>query len=262
MANYFQDKVVVITGGAGGLGCTLSQQLISQGAKVAALDLNVSSLEESSSLLPIQTDITNDPSIEFALDAIINRFGHIDILINNAGITHMSRFVDTDEALFNKIMAVNFTGSINITRLALPYLKETRGQIIALSSVAGFAPLYGRSAYAASKHAMEGFFLSLATELQADNISVLLVRPSFIKSRPELQAQVNAGESSPGAMKKSTNGEQIAPDIAAQRILHAAQNKQSILLLGKVSRIAYWLNALAPSLYRIVMTKGAQKEFL
>ncbi|BFM17360.1 SDR family oxidoreductase [Maricurvus nonylphenolicus] len=261
MGDYFQDKVVVITGGAGGLGQTLSQQLIAQGAKVAALDLDISMLENTDNMLPIKTDITDISTIEFALDKIVNQFGKIDILINNAGITHMSRFVDTDEALFEKIMTVNFTGSVNITRLALPYLTETQGQIIALSSVAGFAPLYGRSAYAASKHAMEGFFQSLASELADNDINVLIVRPSFIKTRPELQAQVNAGESSPGAIKKSTNGEQIKPEVAASKILKAAENNQAALQLGSVSRIAYWLNALVPGLYRKVMTKGAKKEF-
>jgi NAD(P)-dependent dehydrogenase (short-subunit alcohol dehydrogenase family) len=262
MANYYQGKVVVITGGAGGLGQALTQQLIAQGASVAALDLDISALTKHPALLPIKTDITDNQSIEKALDKTINHFGKIDILINNAGITHMSRFVDTDATLFDKIMAVNFTGSVNITRLTLPYLQESQGQVIALSSVAGFAPLYGRSAYAASKHAMEGFFLSLATELEDYDIRVLIVRPSFIKTRPELQAQVNAGESSPGAMKKSTNGEQIVPDVAAKKILQAAEHHQTCLQLGTVSRVAYWLNVLLPKLYRRIMTKGAKQEFL
>jgi NAD(P)-dependent dehydrogenase (short-subunit alcohol dehydrogenase family) len=262
MSNYFLDKVIIITGGAGGLGMALSEQLIEQGAIVVALDLDVSQLSASKSLLPLKMDITDRNAIESALRTVIHRFGKIDILFNNAGITHMSRFADTSQELFDTIMAVNFTGSVDITRLALPYLKQSQGQIIALSSVAGFAPLYGRSAYAASKHAMEGFFSSLASELQEHGVNVLVVRPSFVKSRPELQAQVNAGVSSPGAMKKSTNGEQIEPATAAQKILLATKNKMTTLQLGRVSKIAYWLNALIPSSYKRIMIKSAKKEFV
>lgn len=261
MFDYFLDKVVIITGGAGGLGIALTEQLIEKGAMVVALDLDVSQLNASENLLPLEMDITDRNAIESALQTVTHRFGKIDILFNNAGITHMSRFADTSQELFDTIMAVNFTGSVDITRLALPYLKQSQGQIIALSSVAGFAPLYGRSAYAASKHAMEGFFSSLAAELQEHDVNVLVVRPSFVKSRPELQAQVNAGISSPGAMKKSTNGEQIAPELAAERILRATQQKKASLKLGRVSKIAYWLHALAPGLYSRIMTSGAKMEF-
>ncbi len=261
MFDDFLDKVVIITGGAGGLGIALTQQLIEQGAMVVALDLDVSQLNASENLLPLEMDITDRNAIESALQTVIHRFGKIDLLFNNAGITHMSRLADTSQELFDAIMAVNFTGSVDITRLALPYLKQSQGQIIALSSVAGFAPLYGRSAYAASKHAMEGFFLSLSAELKEHGVDVLMVRPSFVKSRPELQAQVNAGISSPGAMKKSTNGEQIDPDTAALKILSATEQRKPVLQLGRVSKIAYWLNALIPRSYMRIMIKGAIKEF-
>lgn len=259
--NSFHNKKVVITGGAGGLASALIQQLLAEGAKVAALDLNIDSMQPSNNLLPIAADITDSKQLQQAIKRIVNEFGSIDILFNNAGITHMSKFEDTSEELFNTIMAVNFTGSVNITRLCLPHLKHSKGQIIAISSVAGFAPLYGRSAYSASKHAMEGFFQSLSSEVADDGVSVLVVSPSFVKSRPELNAQVNSGISSPGAMKKSTNGEQLSPAKAAQVILSATAKRKNHLRLGKVSKIAYWLNALVPNFYLKVMSNAARKEF-
>lgn len=261
MTDYYSNKVVVITGGAGGLGRALSVALQAEGARVAALDLDVSNLSETHSLLPVMSDITSREGIKRALEVVLSHFGRIDILINNAGITHMSRFSDTSAELFDKIMSVNFNGAVDITREALPYLKSSQGQIVAISSVAGFAPLYGRSAYAASKHAMEGFFLSLASELKEHDVDVLIVSPSFVKSRPELQAQVNGGVSSPGAMKKSTNGEQLEPEVAAERIITAMEQGQRNLKLGRVAKIAYWLNALLPALYERVMVKGARTEF-
>lgn len=261
MANQFKNKTVVITGGAGGLATALIDQLLYLGANIAALDLNVDSLTKSKRLLPIAVDITDSSSLQDAVNQVVNYFDGIDILYNNAGITHMSKFKDTSENLFNTIMNVNFTGSVNITRMCLPHLEKSKGQIIAISSVAGFAPLYGRSAYSASKHAMEGFFKTLASEVKDDGISVLIVCPSFVRSRPELQTKANTGISSPGALKKNTVGKQISPEDAANSIIMATEKRRSSLYLGKISIIAYWLNNLLPMLYLKLMTKGAKAEF-
>ena len=174
----------------------------------------------------------------------------------------MSCFKSLSQELFQTIMSVNFSASVNITRLCLPYLLKAKGQIVAISSVAGFAPLYGRSAYSASKHAMEGFFRSLSAELIDDGVSVLVVSPSFVKSRPELTAKVNAGISSPGAMKKNTSGKQMSPNGAAIAILTSTAKRKPTLYLGRVSKIAYWLNALFPNLYMKLMIKQSKEEFL
>ncbi len=261
MPNFFKNKIVVITGGAGGLATALIEELLNQGAKIAALDLNVEGLSTSESLLPLTVDITDSLALENAVSKIIEAFGRIDMLFNNAGITHLSTFKDTSAELFEKIMMVNFTASVNLTRLCLPHLEQAKGQIIAISSVAGLAPLFGRSAYSASKHAMTGFYHSLGSELHDQGVNILVVSPSFVKSRPELKAKVNAGASSPGAMKKNTNGEAISPSLAAKSILTAVRKRKRSLYLGKVSKIAYWLHSLAPNLYLKIMTKNAKTEF-
>jgi len=260
--SYFNGKVIIITGGAGGLGQALTEQLLECGAKVAALDLNVDNLITSRCLLPIAVDLTDEDALAQALQQVIQYFNGVDLLFNNAGITHMSCFKDLSAELFQTIMKVNFTASVNITRLCLPYLIKAKGQIVAISSVAGFAPLYGRSAYSASKHAIEGFFRSLSSELADDGIAVLVVSPSFVKSRPELTAQVNDGLSSPGAMKKNTAGKQLSPTDAAIAILTATANRQPSLYLGRVANIARWLFALLPNIYMKIMTKQAKEEFM
>ncbi len=257
----FSGKTVVITGGAGGIGLAMSSELIKQGANVVLLDLNVSSITQSEQLLALATDITDSSQLNDAIQKTLKKFGTIDVLFNNAGITHMSRFVDTDAQLFEKIMAVNFSAAVNITRLCLPYIVKNKGLIVAISSVAGFAPLYGRCAYSASKHAMEGFFGSLASELKGDQVSVTIVSPSFVRSRPELKAQVNSGISSPGALKKNTSGKQLSPQVAANKIIRAAAKHQPTLYLGRIAKLVRWLVALAPNLYMKVMVNGAKKEF-
>ena len=120
--NYFNNKVVIITGGAGGLGQALTEKLLQCGAKLAVLDLNVDNLLPSKNLLPITVDLTNETALEQAITQVIKHFNGIDILINNAGITHMSCFKDIPADLFQTIMTVNFTAAVNITRLCLPYL--------------------------------------------------------------------------------------------------------------------------------------------
>ncbi len=264
----FSGKVVVITGASGGIGQAMCGLLLERGACIVALDLNVDIFTsneafklKSDALLPLATDITSADQLTDALEKTIEKFGTIDVLFNNAGITHMSRFKDTSADLFEKIMAVNFSAAVNLTRLCLPYICQNKGLVVAISSVAGFAPLYGRSAYSASKHAMEGFFGSLHSEVKDQGVSITLVSPSFVRSRPELTAQVNAGVSSPGALKKNTGGKQLSAHDAAAKIIHAAANRKSNLFLGKIAKIARWLVALAPGLYMKVMTRGAKQEF-
>jgi len=242
------------------IGTALVNQLLSCNAKITVLDLDVDALTTHDNLLPISVDITNKALLAGAVGKIYDHFGRIDILINNAGVTHMREFSDFSAELFNQVMAVNFTASVELTRMCLPYLIEAKGQIAAISSVAGFAPLYGRSAYSASKHEMQGFFGSLAAELKDQGVSVTIVCPSFVKSRPELQARASAELLSPGAIKKNTSGEQVAPDLAAQLILKAIHKKQTYLYLGRVARIARWLFALFPGIYLKLMTKGAREE--
>lgn len=255
------NKVVLITGGTGGLGLELSRQLVSKGAKVIAIDLHTVSYESNADILYIAADITNIEAVDRAVSLGIETFGKIDILINNAGITHMSKFEDTSLDLVKNIMDVNFIGSVIMTKACFAQLIQNKGQIIAISSVAGFAPLYARAAYSASKHAMEGFFRSISAELQDQQVKVTIVCPSFVNTRPELQAQVNNGVSSPGATKKSTNGEVMPTSLAAKQIIKTISSNKPTLLLGRVAKVAFWLFHLLPNSYLKIMTKGAKKEF-
>lgn len=261
MHSYFNNKVVVISGGCGGLGIALTEELLLGNAKVVAIDLNLQQQIVSPDVLYIEADITSEEQVKNAYKKFRQRFGKIDVLINNAGITHMSKVTDTSMELFEKVQKVNVFGSVLLTKVLLNDIISNQGHIASISSVAGFAPLYARAAYAASKHAMEGFFRSLDAELREYGVTSTIVCPSFVNTRPELKAQVNNGVSSPGATKKNTNGETIAPNVAAKEILKAMGKKKKTLLLGKVSKIAFLLSRLFPNYYLNVMSKGAKKEF-
>ncbi|MFT5450973.1 MAG: NAD(P)-dependent dehydrogenase (short-subunit alcohol dehydrogenase family) [Enterobacterales bacterium] len=260
MKQYFNNKVIIITGAAGGIGSELVKQLLQCKAKIAALDLQVDSLNSHDNMLSLAVDITDKNQLASALTRVHQYFGKVDILINNAGITHLCKFTDLEDELLEKVMAINFLAAAEITRLCLPFLQSSQGQIVAISSVAGFAPLYGRTAYSASKHAMHGFFSSLACEVADDGISITIVCPSFVKSRPELKAEPSSGALSPGALKKNTNGQEMSPEVAVNRILTAVKKRKAFLYLGKVSIIAKWLSILLPKTYLNIMTKAAKNE--
>ncbi|MBW2234594.1 MAG: SDR family NAD(P)-dependent oxidoreductase, partial [Deltaproteobacteria bacterium] len=156
-----RDRSVVVTGAAGGIGAVLARRFAEEGARVALLDRDeagararAAELEAAGAhALALGCDVTAEEDCRAALAAVTERFGGVDVLVNNAGITHLGLFRDTDVEVLRRVMEVNFFGAVNCTKMALPSLLERRGRIVVLSSVAGFAPLASRTGYSASKHA-------------------------------------------------------------------------------------------------------------
>ena len=182
---------MVITGAAGGIGSALAQRFSAAGARVALLDRDQGGLDRlvlrlgaaGADTIAIPCDVTSLDECSVAVGRVVAAWGGVDVLINNAGITHVSPFVDTDVDVLHRVMDVNFFGAIGMTSVALPSLLERRGQIVVMSSVAGFAPLVLRTGYAASKHALHGCFESLRAELHGTGVGVTLVCPSFVRTR-------------------------------------------------------------------------------
>jgi len=262
----FTGKVVVITGAAGGLGRVLARVFAAAGARIAALDRDAAGIEalaaelrgQGRQALGLACDITDVAACERAMAAVTGAWGRIDVLINNAGITHRSAYRRTDPAVTRRVMEVNFFGSVHCTRAALDALCASRGLIIVVSSVAGFAPLIARTGYAAAKHALHGFFDSLRCELADDGVGVLMVCPSFIATGIDRNALGGDG-------RPARHGQQIvgararAEDIAAA-ILHAARNGKQLLLPGRMAKLAWWVSRLAPGYYARVMARRLRAE--
>lgn len=259
------SKVVVITGASGNLGLALCQHFAQAGWRVAALDISAENLEKLAhylatkqlSILTAVNDVTNRNACLSAVQQILQHWGRIDVLINNAGITHIQPFREMDKGrdMVRRVMEVNLLGAVYMTEACLDAIISQKGVVVGISSVAGFAPLWGRTAYAASKHALHGFFNSLRTELVQEGVACLLVCPSFIAAHsPILDLS-----SSAIYQDKKTAGKPIMPDFAAQKIYEAVLRRRRLLIVGGTGKMAYWLSRLFPAWYERIMLKRIGK---
>jgi NAD(P)-dependent dehydrogenase (short-subunit alcohol dehydrogenase family) len=262
----FSGKVVVVTGAAGGLGRALCLRFGQAGARVVALDRDAPALaallgdlqQAGIAATVAACDVTVEDDCLKAMAEARRSFGAIDLLVNNAGITHRSAFAQTETAVIRRVIAVNFFGALHCTHAALDELVVRRGMIIAISSVAGFAPLIARTGYAASKHALHGFFDSLRTEVEPLGLTVMLVCPSFIDTGIEKNAL--DGHGLPARHPQSIVGARATPESIADKIFHAATRERRLLLPDRVSRLSWWVSRLAPGLYARLMVARLSRE--
>jgi len=258
--------VVLVTGAAGGLGRAVAFGFAAAGARIVALDRDAAGLESLSTqlardgrdCLALPCDVTDAAACERAVAACVARFGALDVLVNNAGMSHRSAFARTDLAVIRRVVEVNFFGAVNCTKAALPQLVAARGLVVAVSSVAGYTPLIARTGYAASKHAMHGFFESLRTELAPEGVAVMMVCPSFISTRIDRNALGGDGE--PVRHAQVTMGHPITAEAAAGRIVAAAARRPRTLFIGRTARQAWWLSRVAPGLYERIMSRRLRGE--
>ena len=262
----FKDKVVVVTGGASGIGLALCQKFGAMGARIAMVDMDEDALVREQSLLAqkgvttmeLVCDVTSQTQCTTAIETIIHGFGGVDVLVNNAGITQRSAFVDTSISVYQKVMAVNFFGSLYCTKAAINSIIQRKGMIIVNESLAGVAPLYGRTGYSASKHALHGFFTSLRTEICSTGAHVLIVAPGFIQTN--LQTRALGGDGKITTRPQSRMGRQDTPGHAADLICRAAEQRKNLLVLTPVGKIAYWISRIAPGLYERIMARQLRSE--
>ncbi len=257
-------RVVAITGGAGGIGRALGKAFVEAGAKVALLDLDLGGLEEAGRLLAaesmiVECDITDPESAQQAIEQVLARFGRLDILVNNAGISHRSLFLETEPDVLRRVMEVNFFGAVNCTRAALNSVIAQRGWIITISSIAGFAPLVGRTGYSASKHALHGFFDSLRAELKRTGVTVLLACPWYTAT-PIREVALSGDGGRVGRGLDAATG-LLQPAEVASQIVTACNQRRRLVIVGRAGRLSWWISHLAPRLYEILMRRSQRSEF-
>jgi NAD(P)-dependent dehydrogenase (short-subunit alcohol dehydrogenase family) len=261
-----RGRTVVITGGAGGIGRALARSFGGAGAKIAIVDLPTSPLDEAQKELSgagiesvaLACDITDPDQVQSAISSVREALGTVDVLINNAGIVHRSAFAETRPEVFRKVMEVNLFGALHCTQACMTDLIDNRGLIIAVSSIAGLAPLYGRSGYAASKHAMHGLFESLGAEVADKGVGVLMVCPSFVETG--LEASTLGGDGKHVTRPRSKVGKLGDADEVAAEVLKAAEAGRRRLVMTPVGKTSAILSRLVPGVYERLMIRSLRSE--
>ena len=254
---------VVITGGGGGLGAALGREFGFAGANVALLDIDYEAAVlaadkvERGTATAVECDVTDFDSCRSAIGLAEERLGPSDVLVNNAGLSHRSAFAETDIKVIRRIMDINFWGSVYCTKIMLPTITERRGAIVVISSTAGYAPLLGRTGYAASKHALHGFFATLRTELPG-TVDVMIAAPSFIDTK--LRHHTLDGDGEITDHPQARVGKMASPEDVAERIVWGVERRRSTIVLGSVGVFSRYLNALAPHIYERMMTRSLGSE--
>ncbi len=237
--------VTVITGAASGLGWELAQRFFKRGDALVLVDLNaellaqrVAELDAPGRILHCAGDITDGAFPTQLRDRISERFGRVDTLVNNAGITHRSAVRETDLAVFARVMAVDWQAPVALTVALLPMLEQSRGQIVNIGSMAGWMPVPGRAAYCAAKSALAQFFEVLRLESEDRGIHILNVYPSFLDTPIEQNALGGRGQRAGHA--RSTVGTIRGADWMAARVLVALEARKPWLFPDRLS----WLGSL------------------
>ncbi len=255
-ANAFRDQCVIITGASAGIGRSLALLLARQGAKVAIAARRADRLEQlaeecrqaGGQALAMPTDIVDERQCRVLVEKTIAAFGTIDMLINNAGMAASALFADyPDLRLFKQTVDVNFYGAVYCTYYALPYLKEQRGRIVAVSSLGGKVTIPYNTPYCSSKFAMHGFYEALRTEVAPDGVSCTLICPWWVATEfHEAQLDKNGVRRGPRGRAYYTR-QTMTSDRCAQIVLAAALKRRREVLMGP-GLLAVWLRLLAPGL--------------
>lgn len=262
----YAGRTVLVTGAGGGLGRAVALRFARAGARIVALDKDAGTVAAvqaeiergGGDCLALPCDVTDAEGCAQAVAAGVGRFGTLDVLVNNAGISQRGGFAATELAVIRRVMDVNFFGSVHCTKAALPHLTAARGLIVAVSSVAGYTPLIARTGYAASKHALHGFFESLRTELAPQGVDVMMVCPSFVATHIDRNAI--GGDGQPVRHAQVTIGGRLSADEVADRIFAGAARRRRLLLVGRTARVAWWLSRCAPALYERLMARRLRGE--
>jgi short-subunit dehydrogenase len=263
MPNSLKDKVVVITGGSSGIGRATAIEFAHNGARVVIAARRKDKLDEvcreiesqNRQCLAVETDVASEGHLQRLLDSALERFGRVDIWINNAGFGISAYVEQTSEEEMRGIWAVNYHAVFEGTQIALAQMrKQGTGHIMNVSSMATYFPLPLNAAYTATKCAIYGFTESLSMELEGSGIHATTILPSLTQTEfpkamvKKLRGSMGGGG---GGGSKFTD----SPEKVARRIVKCARKPRSVILFGPVPRLAIAFNALVPGFWRMVMRR-------
>lgn len=246
----FKDKVIIVTGASSGIGLALARTASNAGGKVVLAARSIEKLTELSKSLPtsslaIKCDVSIESDCHELITQSIAKFGRIDILINNAGQSMRALFDDVDLRVIHQLMDVNFWGTVNCTKYALPYIQASHGSIVGISSVAGIHGLPARTGYSASKYAMQGFLETIRIENMYKNVHVMIACPGFTESNVRFAA-LTANGTNQGESPRNEVG-MMSADRVAEIILKGIEKRKRLLLMEFQGRATHFIKKFTPA---------------
>ena len=253
MRQKFVNKVVIVTGASSGIGEAIAREFACNGCKVVLAARSEAKLKLISDDLNaknykttyIKTDVSIEQDCKNLIEKTVERYGTINILINNAGLSMRASFIDVDLKVLHRLMDVNFWGTVYCTKYALPYLVANKGSLVGVSSVAGFHGLPGRTGYSASKFAMHGFLETIRIENLKRGLHVMIIAPGFTASeirRHALLADGSEQGSSPREEEKL-----MTPEFVAKCLLRGIRTRKRTKILPFIGKLTALLQRILPN---------------
>ncbi len=248
-----ENKRVVITGASSGIGESLAREYASMGAKVVLGARQEEKLKEITTEIKAQggeatyckCDVVNMDDCKRLIETAVERYGGVDILICNAGLSMRALFDDLDIAILHRLMDVNFWGCVNCVKFALPYIQESKGSIVGVSSVAGLHGLPARTGYSASKYAMTGFLETIRIENLKKGVHVMISCPGFTASNVRLSA-LTADGTSQGETPRD-EAKMMTSDEVAQIIMRDTAKRKRLCLMEFDGRATHFIKKFFPA---------------
>lgn len=271
MKNVLKSKSVVITGASSGIGEAMAKLYAQMGAKVTLGARSEDKLKALAEQITAQgglaaycaTDVTKAEDCKKLIDTAVEAFGGIDVLICNAGISMRAIFDDVDLSVLHRLMDVNFWGTVYCSKYALPYLQQSKGSLVGISSVAGLHGLPGRTGYSASKYAMTGLLETIRIENLKKGLHVMVACPGFTASNVRFSALVADGSqqgSTPREEGKMMTAEQVAKIVA-----RGIARRKRLCLMEAEGRATHFVKKFAPrfldKMFYFVMSKEPDSPF-
>jgi short-subunit dehydrogenase len=265
MAAY-TGKSIVVTGASSGIGRALCLAVAPQGPRLVLTARDAARLEEvaaqcraaGAEALAVPTDVTSTDECRRLIERTIEAYGAVDVLVNNAGIGMLARFDEThDLTVYDRLMKVNYLGCVYPTYYALPHLKNSRGQIVVMASLAGLTGVPTRTAYAASKHAVFGFFDSLRIELREAGVAVTLVAPYFVVS--EIHRRAMGPDGRPLGQSPMREDKIMTAEECAVLTLRGMERRERLVLTNWRGRFGRLARIFAPGLVDRIALKSVRE---
>jgi short-subunit dehydrogenase len=247
-----KDKVVIVTGASSGIGLAIATEFARLGARVvlaarrSELLQNIESSLKSSGYeaFAVTTDVTSEDDCRNLVSRTIEKYGKLDILINNAGLSMRALFSDVNISVLKRLFDVNFWGAVNCTKYALPYLINSRGSVVGVSSVAGIVGLPGRTGYSASKYALHGFLETLRVENLKNGLHVLILCAGFTKS--DIRKKALTADGSPQGFTPREEEKMMLPEDVARAVVRAVRRHRNYVILTLEGKMTALVKRIAP----------------